>query len=110
MLAAQKKEKNDKYLKACHRIRKDFTPMVYSVDGIAGRDTRSAEKHLVTALAAKWKKPYSEMVYYVRVRMNLTVIRANSLLICGSRDCQKACLPVINDRTSMYDWRMWHNM
>ena len=83
--------------------------MVYSVDRIAGREARSADKHLATALTAKWKKTYSEMVYYVRVRMNLAVICANSLLICGSKDCQKARRPVINDRTSMYDWRMWHD-
>ena len=109
VLAAQEKEKKDKYLKTCHEMRKDFTPMVYSVDGIAGREARSAEKHLATALAVKWKKPYSEMVYYVRVRMNLAVIRANSLLIRGSRDCQKARRPVINDRASMYDWRTWND-
>jgi len=109
VLAAQEKEKKDKYLKACHEMRKDFTPMVYSVDGIAGKEARSAEKHLATALATKWKKPYSEMVYYVRVRMNLAVIRANSLLIRGSRDCQKARRPVINDRASMYDWRTWND-
>ena len=83
--------------------------MVYSVDGIAGQETRSAEKHLATALDAKWKKPYSEIVYYVRVRMNLAVIRANSLLIRRSRDCQKARHPVINDRAFMYDWRSWND-
>ena len=55
VLAAQEKEKKDKYLKACHEMRKDFTPMVYLVDGIAGREARSAEKHLATALATKWK-------------------------------------------------------
>ena len=59
--------------------------MVYSVDGIAGKETKRAEKHLAEVLAAKWRKEYSEMVYYVRVRMALAVVRANSLLIYGSR-------------------------
>ena len=31
-----KKEKKDKYLQNCFEMRKDFTPMVYSVDGTAG--------------------------------------------------------------------------
>ena len=109
MLKAHEKEKKDKYLKTCHALRKDFTPMVYTVDGIAGREAKSAEKHLATAFAEKWNKPYSEMVFYVRVRMALAVVRANSLLIRGSRDCQRARRPVINDRASMYDWRTWHN-
>ena len=109
MLVAQEREKKDKYLLSCHAMLKDFTPLVYSVDGIAGREAKSAEKHLATVLATKWKKPHSEIVYYVHVRMNLVVIRANSLLIRGSRDCQKARRPVINDRASMYDWRSWHD-
>ena len=49
------------------------------------------------------------MVYYVHTRLALVVIRVNSLLICGTRDCQKACRPVINERASMYDSRSWHD-
>ena len=43
---------------------------------------------MATFLAKKWGRPYSQMVYYVRVRMALAVVRANSLLIRGSRDRQ----------------------
>ena len=63
--------------------------MIYTVDGIAGREARSAEKRLASALAEKWKREYSEMVYYVRVRMVLAVVKVNSLLIRGSRDTQR---------------------
>jgi hypothetical protein len=45
-------------------MRKDFTPMVYSVDGIAGREARNAEKRLATQLAGKWNSEYSQVVYY----------------------------------------------
>jgi hypothetical protein len=38
--------------------------MVYSVDGIAGREARNAEKRLATHLAGKWNREYSQMVYY----------------------------------------------
>ena len=60
--------------------------MVYSVDGIAGREARNAEKRLATHLAGKWNREYSQMVYYVRVWMAIAVVHANSLLICGSHD------------------------
>jgi hypothetical protein len=36
VLLQHKKEKKDKYLQTCLEMQKDFTPMVYSVDGIAG--------------------------------------------------------------------------
>jgi hypothetical protein len=36
VLEQHEKEKKEKYLQNCLEMRKDFTPMVYSVDGIAG--------------------------------------------------------------------------
>ena len=104
VLASQEKEKKDKYLASCHEMRKDFTPLVYSVDGIAGREARAAEKRLAQYLSKKWRRTYSEMVFYVKVRMALSVVRANSLLIRGSRVRQKPRRPLISDRASMMDW------
>ncbi len=43
--------------------------MVYSVNGIAGRESWNAEKRLPTRLKGKWNCEYLQMVYYVRVRM-----------------------------------------
>ena len=62
--------------------------MIYTVDGIAGREAKSGEERLASALAKNWKREYSEMVFYVRVQMALAVVKANSLLIRGSRDRQ----------------------
>ena len=83
--------------------------MIYSVDGFVGRETKSAKKRLASALAEKWKKEYSEMVFYVRVHMALAVVKANSLLIQGSRKRQRQRRPIINDQAAMYDWRCWHD-
>ena len=44
VLQAQKKEKRGKYEGACHKQRKDFTPLVYSIDGMAGPATREGKK------------------------------------------------------------------
>ena len=81
--------------------------MVYSVDGIAGREAWNAEKRLATHLASKWNRGYSQMVYYVRVRMALAVVRANSLLIRGSRDRQQPRRPLVPDGAALGDWRTW---
>ena len=106
VLAAQEKEKKDKYLRSCLEQRKDFTPMVYSVEGIPGREARNAEKHLATLLAAKWRRPRAQMVFYVRVRMALAVVRANSLLFRGSRDRAKARPPLVRDGAALNDWQL----
>ena len=88
-------------------MRKDFTPLVYSVDGIAGREAKNAEKRLAYHLSEKWHKQLPQMVNYVRIQMAIAVVRANSLLIRGSRDRQHPRHPVISDRHAMIDWRTW---
>jgi hypothetical protein len=77
--------KKKKYLTACLDERKHFTPLVYSVDGVAGPETRGAEKRLAFHLAKKWNREYSEMCGYVRTRMSIAVVRSNTLLLRGQR-------------------------
>ena len=67
VLAAQEKEKKRKYLALFHALRNDLTPMVYTVDDITWRKAKSAENYLAFFLAEKWKREYSEMVFYVQV-------------------------------------------
>ena len=109
VLSQHEKEKKDKYLQTCLEMRKDFMPMVYLVDGIVGREARNAEKRLATYLAGKWNRGYSQMVYYVRVRMAIAVVRANSLLIRGSRDRQRPRRPLIPDGAALGDWQTWQD-
>ena len=94
VLAQQEKEKKNQYLRPCLEMRKDFTPLVYSVNGIAGRE---AEKRLAYHLLEKWHKQLPQMVYYSWIQMAIAVVRANSFWIQGSRDRQRPHRPVISD-------------
>ena len=86
---------------------KDFTPLVYSVDGIESQGERlriqRSVSHTIFRRSGTNNSP--QMVYYVRIRMAIAVVRANSLLIRGSRDQQRPRRPVISDRHAMNDWR-----
>jgi hypothetical protein len=95
VLAQQEKEKKNQYLCPCLEMQKDFTPLVYSVDGITGREAKNAEKHLAYHLSEKWHKPLPQMVHYVWIRMSIAMVHANSLLIRGTRDRQCPCNPAI---------------
>jgi hypothetical protein len=53
VFSQQEKEKKSKYLQSCLEMQKDFTPMVYSVDGVADREAWSAEKRLASLLGVK---------------------------------------------------------
>ena len=58
--------------------------MVYPVDGIMGREVKSAEKHLASFLMEKWKREHSHMVFYVRVRMVLYQLITDSYVCMGT--------------------------
>jgi hypothetical protein len=62
VLKQHEKEQKGKYLQNYLEMQKDFTPMVFSLDGIVGCEARKAEKRLATHLASKWKCEYSQMV------------------------------------------------
>ena len=60
-------------------------PLVYSVDGMAGKEAKPFERRIASLLAEKWDRPYSEMVGYVRGCMGLAIIRHNTRHLRGSR-------------------------
>jgi len=67
VLVQQEKEKKNQSIRRCLEMQKDFTPLIYSVDGIAGREAKNAEKCLAYHLSEKWHKQLPQMVYYVRI-------------------------------------------
>jgi len=73
------------YLQPCIERRRSFTPLIYSVDGMAGREAQAFEKRIAHLLAEKWDRHYSELRGFVRGRMALSVVRSNSLLLRGTR-------------------------
>lgn len=44
----------------CH-----FTPLVYSVDGLSGPETRQAGKQVASAFTGKWHREYSEIAVFL---------------------------------------------
>ena len=85
VLEAHVKRKKKKYLQACLDRLRSFTPLVYSVDGMACREARSFEKQIASLLADKWERAYSEMVGYVRGRMAMSILRPNNVCLWGAR-------------------------
>ena len=86
VLEQAEKDKCAKYERACQERQRDFVPLVYSVDGLAGKRAAAAEKTLAALLSRKWERPYSDCVNFVRVRMQLAVIRSTTLLLRTERD------------------------
>ncbi len=85
VLEGAARRKKDKYEEACLERRRDFTPMIYSVDGMADKHACAAERRIAGMLAAKWTRQYSQMACFVQTWMCLAVVRSNTLLLRGDR-------------------------
>ena len=68
VLGTAEAEKKRKYLQACQDRRATFTPLCVSVDGMLGSETEFFVKRLGDFLAAKWERPYSVVMGWVRAR------------------------------------------
>ena len=79
------REKKGKYESACLEQRRSFMPLIYSVDGMAGKDARAFEKRIAALLSKKWSRAYSALAGWIKVRMSLAVVRSNTRLLRGSR-------------------------
>ena len=85
-----------------------FTPLVYSVDGLEGREAIAARKRLASRLAAKWNRQYSEVCGFVRSRLAFILVRATSRCFRGTRNPHK--------RSNQLDWaagagmRLYHRL
>ncbi len=64
----------DKYEEACLERRRDFTPMIYLVNGMADKHARAAERQIAGILAAKWTQQYSQMASFVWTWMCLAIV------------------------------------
>ncbi|KAL7524720.1 hypothetical protein ACHAWF_001057 [Thalassiosira exigua] len=91
--------KKAKYLDACPELRRSFTPLVYSVDGMARKEARALEKRVASLIASKMDRTYSEMAGFVHARMALAVVQMNTRLLCGLR-VPFGRKPVIQDRVT----------
>ena len=100
------KKKKDKYLQACLDRRRTFTPLVYSVDGMACKEARSFEKRIASLLADKWDRSYSKLVGYVRGRMAMSILRSNNVCLRGAR-IKNRTVPWVEDSAAYEATRGW---
>jgi hypothetical protein len=85
VLLRHEKEKKNKYGDLCIAKRQTFTPLVFSIDGLLGKEATAASKRLASSLAAKWKRSYSEICGYVRSRISIALVRSSSRCLRADR-------------------------
>jgi hypothetical protein len=86
ILARHEKEKKAKYGQLCHERRRHFTPLVFSVDGLQGKEATAAMRRLSAKLATKWGRTYSEVCGFVRSRLSIAIVRSAHTCLRGTRE------------------------
>lgn len=85
-LEANERSKKAKHLEACLANGQHFAPLVFTVDGVPGKEAKAFTKHLAAKLAAKWKREHSETCTFVRARLQMALVRSTSLCLRGTRN------------------------
>ena len=95
-------ETKHKYLQACQDQRATFTPLCVSVDGMFGSEAEFFVRRLGDLLAAKWERPYSVVMGWVRAHLSFAILQAALLCVRGSQTKSRslgisddASLPII---------------
>jgi hypothetical protein len=86
VLLRHEKEKKNKYGDLCIARRRTFTPLVFSIDGLLGKEATAASKRLASTLAGKWKRSYSEICGFVPSRLSIALVRSSSRCLRGNRN------------------------
>ena len=76
-------EKKRKYCDACTECRATFTPLCFSVDGLAGDEAACFLKHLGRSLAVTWECHYGEVIRWLQARLAFALVRATNVCIRG---------------------------
>jgi len=78
-------KKRVKYGKACEDIRSSFTPLICTTDVCLHREYSAYLKRLAVGLSAKWHKTLSQVMGWVKVRVQFALIRAIDSRLRSSR-------------------------
>ena len=63
----------------------NFTPLVFSTDGMMGKEAQAFTKRLAHHLTLRWRRPYSRVLGYMKVRLSIACVRATHRTLRGSR-------------------------
>ena len=86
-------EKKNKYPEACAARRVHFTPLCFSVDGLAGSEANCFLKWMACRLSSQWDRSYAKVLGWIRSRLAFAIVRASVLCVRGSHTKMEKLVP-----------------
>ena len=78
-------EKKNKYANACATRHAHFTPLCFSVDGLARSEVTCFLKRMACRLSSRCDKSFAEVLGWIHAKLAFAIVRASVLCIRGSR-------------------------
>ena len=75
-------EKKNKYVEACAARRAYFTPLCFSVDGLAGSEAKCFLKRMACRLSSRWDRSYSEVLGWICAESAFPIVQTPVLCVC----------------------------
>ena len=85
VLSKAKANKKSKYCSATTAHCAHFTPLCFSVDGLAGSEATCSFKRLAYGLSHHWESNYPKVMFWIRANLAFALVRAMDLCIRGTR-------------------------
>ena len=85
ILDSEAVEKKRVYRSAMVNRRGNFSPFVLPVNGLLQHEASHFVKHLSANLASRWKKPFSDVLAFVRSKLLFASVCSASICLRGSR-------------------------
>ena len=78
----KKREYNRRIMNITHGA---FTPLVFSVSGVLGKECSMFHKHMVEKIAKKINESYEKFITVIRCKLSFIILRSALLCIRGKR-------------------------
>ena len=89
-LEKHEKEKKRQYNNRIMNIEHGtFTPLVFSITGVMGKECSRFHKHMADKISKKNEEKYSDVVNVIKCKLSFLILRASLLCIRGSRTHKK---------------------
>ena len=69
-----------------------FSPLVFSVTGVMGRECSTFHKHIAEKIARKTEQKYSDVISVIRCKLSFLILRSVLMCVRGSRSHAKNIL------------------
>ena len=82
----KKRQYNNRIMNVEHGT---FTPLVFSVTGVMGKECSTFHKHIAEKIAAKTEQRYNDVISVIRCKLSFLILRSALLCVRGSRSHTK---------------------